>query len=182
MTLDIRNLDWLRKIKVEGVPDFGQRMYEILSDTKRGVETIEQQGNFSCNGTPSAPPQPDGLKIMPHPSGIQFAIKHDGEFYQGIQYEIDATSSGVTHTYDVGSSRNGVLPVGNLAASYQVRARYPNGQSSPAFRLGNPVTGGGGSAALLPSEGAGTTRRGQPPGFGSSFRSSNGAPPVRGKA
>jgi len=181
MTLNVRNLDWLRKLKIEGVPDAGQRLYEMFSDVKNGVQTIEQQGNFSCTGNPAPPPQPDGLKVMPHPNGVQFSIKHDGEFYQGIQYEIDATSAGVTHTYDVGSSRNGVLPVGNLPATYQVRARYPNGQSSPAFRLSGLVSGGGGSSALLPSEGAGTTRRGQPPGFGGPFRSSNGAPPVRGQ-
>src|SRR4029077_15011980 len=108
-----------------------------------------------------APPMPQSLRGVPHPQGVQFAISHDGNYYQGLKYEIDCTSHGVPHTYDVGSSRNGFLPVGPLTANYQVRVRYPNGTSSLPIPHTGPVVGGSVSTvSLLPSQGAGTTKAG----------------------
>lgn len=184
MSLPLRNLDWLRTLKVEGKPEVGQRLYEMFSDVRAGVGTLEQQTNSNLAGTPSAPPGPDALNVVPHPQGVEFAITHNADFYQGIKYEIDASANGTTHSYDVGSSRNGFLPVGPLTATYRVRALYPNGQSSSPVAHGGPVpkTVVGASVsrvAMLPGQGSGTTRQGQPPGFGGPFRSSNGAPPVR---
>ena len=177
MPAQIRNLDWIRGLKIEGHPDFGARLYEAITDARTHLNTIEQQGNFNLQGTPTAPPPPSSLNIAPHPQGVQFAITHDADFYQGVNYEIDATSSGVTHTYDVGASRNGILPVGNLRANYQVRARYPNGTSTSAIQHPDTVIGGTGTSALLPSQGAGTTRASQPPGFGGPYRGPK--PPTR---
>lgn len=179
MTLNLRNLEWLRSLKLDGHPDFGARLHEMFTDTRNGINTLEQQGNFSLQGTPAAPPMPNGLTVIPHPQGVQFAISHNADFYQGVQYEIDATAGSVTHTYDVGTSRNGILPVGNLNASYQVRARYPNGASTTPVRCPKAVIGGNGNASLLPSQAAGTTKANQAPGFGGPFRGSN--PPVRGQ-
>jgi hypothetical protein len=167
----------LRSLKLDGHPEFGARLYEALTDVRTNLETLEQQTNSNLSGTPAAPPGISGLKVIPHPQGVQFLIQHDADFYQGIQYEIDASSNGVTHTYDVGSSRNGILPVGPLTARYQVRARYPTGTSTAPFVLNREVAGGGGSSQLLPSQGAGTTKTGQPPGFGGPFR--GGKPPAR---
>jgi hypothetical protein len=177
MTISLRNLDYLRSAKPTD-PGYGTRLYETISDLMKATGTIEQQGNFDASGTPAPPPNPDNLSVVPHPQGVQFAITHNSDFYQGINYEIDAKAGNVTHTYDVGTSRNGVLPVGTLKASYQVRARYPNGASTnPVVALGE-VTGGSGKSDLLPSQGAGTTKAGQPPGFGGPFRGSK--PPSRG--
>lgn len=179
MPVDARNLDWLRKLSLPDAPEFGARMHELISDMIGNVNTMEQQTNSNMQGTPNPPPAIDQLHITPHPQGVQFRIVHKGDFYQSPNYEIDCKSGGVTHTYDVGTSRNGVLPVGGITANYQVRARYPNSQSTSAAVLRNAVTGGTGTAALLPSEGAGTTRQGQPPGFGGPYRGSR--PPVRTK-
>lgn len=179
MSADIRNLQWIRALKIDGHPEFGAHLHQSLSDLVGHINTIEQQGNFNLQGTPGAPPSPSSLNVVPHPQGVQFAITHDADFYQGVNYEIDATSSGVTHTYDVGASRNGVLPVGPLTANYQVRARYPNGNSTAPVVHPKPVIGGTGSTALLPSQGAGTTRGAQPPGFGGPYRGSK--PPTRTK-
>jgi hypothetical protein len=177
MTVNVRNLDWLRSLKLDGHPEFGARLHELVTDLKNSVSTIEQQTNSNAAGTPTAPTQPDALHIVPHPAGVQFAITHKSDFYKGISYRIDAMAGGVTHTYDVGASRNGILPVGNLKANYQVRATYPSGASTAAVRYPKTVTGGSGTAALLPSQGAGTTRAGQPPGFGGPYRGNT--PPVR---
>jgi hypothetical protein len=179
MTVQLRNLDWLRSVKLDGYPDFGAHLCESLADLRTGLGTIEQQGNFNLQGNPAPPPLPDGLTIVPHPQGVQFSISHSADFYQGIQYEIDARAGNVTHTYDVGTSRNGILPVGQLTASYQVRARYPNGVSTSPVVYAKTITGGSGSPELLPSQGAGTTKAGQPPGFGGPYRGSR--PPVRGQ-
>lgn len=187
MSLSVRNLDWLRSVKIDGNPSFGQRLYELVNDIRGGVNTLEQQGNFDLSGTPGAPPQPQELTVVPHPQGVEFAIRHEGEFYQGVNYEIDHTANGQTHSYSVGGSRNGFLPVGPTVGTYQVRALYPNGKSS------TPVVYGGIQAktvrgasvkevAMLPGQGSGTTRQGQPPGFGGAFRSQTGAPPVRSKS
>ena len=177
MPAQIRNLDWLRALKLDGQPDFGARLHEALTDMRNHLNTLEQQGNFNLQGTPTAPPQIDALKVVPHPQGVQFQITHNANFYKGISYHIDATANGVTHTYDVGSSRNGIIPVGALTANYQVRATYPNGVSTNAVRYQGTVAGGGGSTALLASQGAGTTRGGQPPGFGGPYRGTK--PPAR---
>lgn len=187
MSLPTRNLDWLRGLKLPDVPSFGQRMSEIISDIRSGVGTIEQQGNFDMSGQPGAPPAPQELTVVPHPQGVEFAIKHEGEFYQGIQYEIDHTANGTTHSYSVGGSRNGFLPVGPTVGTYQVRALYPNGKSSVPVVFGGPVPkivrgASVTSVAMLPGQGSGTTRQGQPPGFGGAFRSATGAPPVRSKS
>lgn len=180
MSASWRNFDWLRTVKLDGIPAFGQRFYELLSDARRDVSTLEQQTNSSLGGNPGAPPAPDALNVVPHPQGVEFAITHNSDFYQGIKYEIDATSGGTTHSYDVGSSRNGFIPVGPLTATYRVRSLYPNGQSSAPVAYPTPVIGASVSrVAMLPGQGSGTTRQGQPPGFGGAFRSSNGAPPVR---
>lgn len=179
MPVAARNLDWLRRISTPEVPDLGARLHEMMTDIISGVNTVEQQTNSNIQGNPAPPPQPDSLNVVPHPQGVQFSIQHDSKFYQGVSYEIDCSSGGVTHTYDVGSSRNGVLPVGSLTANYQVRTRYPNGLSSTPRVLSGAVQGGAGSSTLLPSQAAGTTRRGQPPGFGGAYRGNT--PPVRNK-
>jgi hypothetical protein len=176
--ISVRNLAWLRSLSLPDMPDFGSRMNEIVSDLMGGTNTLEQQTNSNLNGTPAPPPAPDALSIVPHPQGVQFSISHNADFYQGITYEIDATAGGITHTHDVGTSRNGILPVGNLTATYQVRARYPTGASTRAVPFSGSVAGGSGSPTLLPSQGAGTTRAGQPPGFGGPYRGSK--PPIRG--
>jgi hypothetical protein len=184
MSLNMRNLDWIRTVKLPDIPAFGQRMYELLSDIRSGVNVLEQQGNFDLSGTPGPPSSPQELTVVPHPQGVEFAIRHEGNFYQGIQYEIDHTANGTTHSYSVGSSRNGFLPVGPTVGTYQVRALYPNGKSSAPVVYGGPqaktVRGASVTAvAMLPGQGSGTTRQGQPPGFGGPFRSPTGAPPVK---
>lgn len=187
MSFNIRNLDWVRSVKLADNPTFGHRLYEMFSDVQKNGNTLEQQGNFDIQGHPGAPPQPQELTVVPHPQGVEFAIRHEGEFYQGIQYEIDHTASGQTHSYAVGASRNGFLPVGPTAGTYQVRALYPNGKSSTPVVYGGiqPKTVYGASTktvAMLPGQRSGTTRQAQPPGFGGAFRSASGAPPVRSKS
>lgn len=177
MTINVRNLEWLRSVRIDGHPEFGARLSEALSDLQKATGTIEQQTNSNASGPIAAPPVPSKLTVVPHPQGVQFSIHHDADLYADPLYEIDQTSQGVTHSIDVGTSRNGVIPNGNIRATYQVRTRYANGQSSAPVQAVKAVTGGGGSAALLPSQASSTTLPNQPPGFGGPFRGSK--PPIR---
>lgn len=185
MSLSVRNLAWLRKLDVPGVPSFGARMHEIVNDLIGGTNTLEQQGNFSLSGHPPPPPQPDGITVVPHPQGVDVSIQHSGNFYQGVQYQVDHADNPAfqgARTVDLGQSRNAVIPVGPWSGYYQVRALYPNGQSTAPVIFGGhaPKIVHGGSvsvASLLPSEGCGTTRPGQPPGFGGAYRGN--VPPGR---
>jgi hypothetical protein len=190
MSFDISNLDWLRTVKIPNDPNFGQRLYQMFKDVQRNGNVLEQQTNSDCSGYPGPPPKPDAINVIPHPQGVDVSIQHEGEFYQGIRYHVDYADNpqfNGARTHDLGQSRNGVIPLGKWNGYYQVRALYPNGKSSIPVVFGGPtpkiVNGGSVSrVALLPTQAAGTTRPGQPPGFGAAFRSATGAPPVRSKS
>jgi hypothetical protein len=175
--MSVRNLDEIRGWTTAEIPNMGTRLVQTLQDLIRQDRLLEQQTNGNLEGNPTPPPMPESLTVVPHPNGVQYAIQHEGDFYQGVKYEIDYTSNGVTHTHDAGSSRNGFIPNGAITASYAVRTLYPSGLSSTPRALANPVTGGTGSYDLLPGQGSGTTRASQPPGFGGTFRGNS--PPVR---
>jgi hypothetical protein len=172
------NLSWLRSLKLDGHPEFGAKLFELLDGHRADLNMLEQQTNSNLNGSTAPPPVPTKLTVVPHPQGVQYSIQHDAEFYADPLYEIDVTANNTTHSMDVGTSRNGVLPVGALTATYQVRTRYANGSSSNPVQAAGAVTGGAGSKSLLASQGSSTTRPSQPPGFGGAYRGTK--PPVRG--
>jgi hypothetical protein len=188
MSLNVRHLDWLRKLDVPSIPGFGARMHELVTDIINGTNVIESQTNSDAGGRPAPPSAIQGVRIIPHPQGVDIAIQHDGEFYEGVHYLVDYSPTPNfqgARTQDIGSSRNHVFPIGQWNGYYQVRAKYPTGQSTAPVIFGGPtptlVRGGSASAvSLLPNQGAGTTSAGQPPGFGGAYRSQTGAPPVRG--
>lgn len=187
MSMSIRNLDWLRRVKVPGVDNFGSRMYELISDVKSSSETMEQQTNSNMNGTPAAPPAIQNFVVQPHENGVEYAITHNGDIYRGCHYLIDWSESPHfqnARTVDVGEGRNGFFPCGPKTLYYQIRAKYPwSDSTSPVFHgVSTPqaVTGGTASTSLLPSQGAGTALPGQPPQSQPAYRSASGAPPLRG--
>ena len=59
MTIQIRNLEWLRTAKPTD-QGYSARLFEALSDVRGGVNTLEQQGNFNLQGTPAPRPLPMG--------------------------------------------------------------------------------------------------------------------------
>src|SRR5580658_7858774 len=143
------NIEWIRSLKLEGHPEFGARLYQLLDSFRGNLDTLERQTNSNLTGQIAPPPMPSKLTIVPHPQGVQYSIQHDADFYADPLYEIDVNAGGITHSIDVGASRNGVLPVGKLTANYQVRTRYANGLSSAPVVAPTAVTGGSGSSALL---------------------------------
>ena len=168
MTLSLRNLDWLRRLEIPGVQAAGARFHELISDMKKGVETMEQQTSSNMNGTPAAPPAIQNFTVQPHENGVEFAITHTGEMYRGVHYLIDHSETPHfqnARSVDVGETRNGFIPVGPRTLYYQVRAKYPwSDSTSPVFHgVSSPasVTGGTASIALLPSQGCGTAKPGR---------------------
>jgi hypothetical protein len=185
----VRNLSWLRKLSIDNVPGFGARLHEMFNDVINGVGVLEQQTNGNCSSHPTAPPPLQGMTVQPHEHGFDVSIQHEGEFYRGVRYYVsyaDNPHFAGARTFPMHDSRNAVLPLGSRTLYFQAHAAYAwSGPTAPVFHGGSvpvAVTGGTGApVALLPSQGCGTTRAGEPPaGPGvAAFRSSNGAPPVR---
>lgn len=187
MSAALKNLDWVRKLQIPGVENAGARFHELFDSIRTNFNTLESQTNSNLQGNPGPPPAIDGFTVSPHPSGVDISIQHNGEFYRGVNYEVDYADNPHfqgARTQHIGQSRNAIIPVGPWNGFYQVRASYPTGQSTTPVIFGGPtpqmVRGGSVSQVnFLPSEGAGTTRPGQPPGFGSQYRGS--VPPKRSK-
>lgn len=185
--LKVPNLDWIRGVEIDGHPGFGAKLYQSLHTLALGVSTIAQQTNANPSGTPEAPPPVQQVTVTPHPQGVDVSIKHEGQFYQGLEYYVDYADNPSfvnARTEHIGQTRNAIIPVGQWNGYYQVRASYPSGISTRPVLNGGAVAqmvrGGSTSAvAMQPTQGCGVTLPGQPPGFGNSFRSDTGAPPKR---
>lgn len=187
MSLNVRNLAWLRSVKVEGIPDFGARLFETVSDIARGVDTLEQQTNSNLNGNPAPPPPLQGVTVTPSEAGVHISIAHEGEFYRGIEYHAEyADNPHFTNPFPVhmGPAREMDVATGSRTLYWRAFAQYQTGSlTSPVYHGGStpsPVTGGS-SSTLGSSQGSGTGRPGQGlQGYGAlPWRGSK--PPIRGQ-
>jgi hypothetical protein len=190
MSMTARNLDWLRSVKVEGVPGFGARLHECVTDIINGVQNIEQQTNTNASGTPAAPPPIDSVTVTPTSVGHHVSIQHGAEFYRGAHYHVEyADNPAFTNPFPAysGPAREIDLATGNKTLYVRAFPSYNNtGNAEPAYHGGAiplPVTGGtAGNHLVNTSQGSGTGQPGQGlQGFGQApFRSVTGAPPTRG--
>jgi hypothetical protein len=183
----VRNLAWLRGLKLDGVPEFGPRLHELVSDMIANDRQLAQQTNSSLSGSPSAPPPLQGVTVTPSETGVHISVQHEGEYYRGVEYHGDYSDNAHFSNpfpFSMGPNREHDLPVGTQKLYYRVFAQYQTGTP------GNPVYHGGATPAAVTggtnvprgtSQGAGTGRPGQGlQGYGSiPFKSVNGAPPVR---
>ena len=180
-----RNLDYLQRKDA--------RLYEAVSDLVSGVSTIAQQGNLNPNGNPVAPNAPESIKVKAQNGHFSVSIQDGSQMYRGIQYQVEhADNPHFTNPQRVtiGPSRNAVLNLGNVTRYFRVASFYDSSKPSPYVYHGNAaapqaINGGGsnGGPAFLDDEGSGTGLAGQPGGSGPvPFRSSTGAPPVRGES
>lgn len=188
MTLKIRNLDWIRTLKIDGAPEFGPRLYEAISDMAKATDTLAQQTNSNLSGNPAPPPRIQAVTVTPTETGAHVSITHEGEFYRGIEYHAEYSASpNFTNPFPVhmGPAREQDVPVGSKTLYWRAFAQYPTGSPTSAVYHGGTspaaVTGGK-SFPLGTSQGSGTGRAGEGiQGYGAQpFRSKTGAPPVRG--
>ena len=185
MSASPRNLAWLRGLKIDGVPDFGSRMHELVSDLVNNQNQIAQQTNSSLTGTPTAPPKLQAVTVTPIETGVHISIQHEGEYFQGCEYQgeyADNPHFANPFPFSMGPSREHDLPIGTEKFYYRVFPQYQNGMpGSPVYHGGvTPVAVAGGQKVPRgTSQGSGTGRPGQGlSGYGPvPFRGNN--PPKR---
>lgn len=188
----IRNLDWVRGLRVENVPDFGAKLYESLSDLDRHLGNVTEQTNANRTGQPLSPPAPNTLNVIAQDGHFHAEIADGGKFYRGIHYYIehaDNPSFQNPVTVHLGSTRSWDKFLGNSTRYFRAYSAYGSSPAGPPVYHGSvvapqPVTGGGSipGPKFLPSQGSGTGtpgQGGQGPGS-AAYRSPTGAPPVRG--
>lgn len=190
MTVNIRNLDWLRSVKIEGHPEFGARLSETIRDLVAATSNIEQQTNSNASGEPAPPPPLQAVTVTPTAVGHHVSIDHGSEFYRGAFYHVESSATpAMTNPFPAysGPAREIDLATGDQTLYFQAFASYAtSGNTSPVFHGGTipkAVTGGV-SVPRGTSQGSGTNQPGQGlAGFGSiPFRSTTGKPPGRGTA
>jgi hypothetical protein len=188
------NLDFLRKVEVPGVPDFGTKLGEALDSIARQTNTLEQQGNMNANGQPAAPPAIQSVKVTGQNGHFDISISDPSAIYRGIQYFAEhADNPHFTNsiTIPMKDSRNANIFLGNVTRYWRAYSSYASSPpSAPAYHGGAAqpigVSGGGaiGGPAFQASQGSGTGA----PGVGLSgpgpvpARSATTAAPVRGLA
>lgn len=182
-----RNLAWLRNLKIDGVPDAGARLHELITDLVTNDRQLAQQTNASLSGNPPSPPKLQNVSVTPISTGVHISIAHEGEYYRGVEYHgeyADNQHFSNPFPFTMGPNREHDLPIGNQKLFYRVFTQYQTGSpGTPIYHGGaTPVAVTGGTEiARGQSQGAGTGRPGEGiQGYGSvPFRSSTGAPPVR---
>ena len=163
-----RNLAWLRALKLDGVPDFGSRMHELVTDLVANQHQLAQQTNSSLTGSPMPPPPLQSMTVTPTEVGHHISITHEGDYYRGVVYHVEsADNPHFTNPFPeyTGPSREINLATGTQKLHFQAFASYLNsGNTSPVFHGGStpiPVTGGK-NVPRGTSQGGGTGKPGSP--------------------
>jgi len=188
MSEQLRNLAWLRSLKIDGIPEFGARLSELVSDLHANTQQIAQQTNSSLTGNPQPPPPLQSVTVTPTEVGHHVSIKHEGDYYRGAVYHIESSTSPQfvnPHPEYTGPAREINLATGTQKLHFQAFASYLNsGNTTPVFHGGStPVAvEGGKNVPRGTSQGGGTGKPGSGlAGFGPvPFTGSK--PPVRGKS
>lgn len=162
--MEIPQLNWIRKLSIDGVPDFGARLFKAMRGIQTQVTNIERQGNFSAQAQPAAPPAIQGVHVSTGPGGeFQIAISDTGQVNRGINYFVEHDSDpnfSNPHVIDMGQSRNHSVYMGGQTLHWRAYSAYPGSDASPAAYHGSaadplPVQGGV-AGARAPSQGSGT--------------------------
>lgn len=188
--LDIKNLDWLGKVTIPDIPEFGTKLRQALLSIQTAHNNIETQTNTDSSSIPSAPPSVNGITVKSQNGHFSVAVNDANQIYRGISYFVEhADNPHFTNPTIVpmGPARNMHLFLGNVTRYFRAYSAYGTGPSSaPVYHGGNQPVGvlGGGSVggpSFLPSQGSGTGDAGVGlVGYGpTQFRSTTGIPPPR---
>jgi hypothetical protein len=186
--INIKNLEFIRKVQIEGHPEFGARLYETLNAIIQGQKNIGLQTNASLNEPTPPPPQINNLEVSASGGVAHVSIADDNEIYRGVSYHVQyskdaAFSSPIT--VHMGPSRDIRIPVGSDPLYYRAFSDYPtSAPSTPVYHGGTTpvaIAAQGSNQPSVPSgKGSGTGTSGQISGWGPiPFRSTTGAPPER---
>jgi hypothetical protein len=161
-----RNLAWLRSLQIPGVPEFGARMSELVSDLNTNDHQIAQQTNSNLTNSPQPPPVLQSVTVTPTEVGHHVSIVHEGDYYRGIVYHVEsADNPHFTNPFPEysGPAREINLATGTQRLYFQAFASYLNsGNTAPIMHGGStPVAvKGGTSAPRGTSQSGGTARPG----------------------
>src|ERR1700674_3186385 len=125
-----RNMARPRSPRTTGLPRFGSRLHELITDLVSNQNTIVQQTNAHLDGNPPAPPPLQSVTVTPTTTGVHVSIQHEGEFYRGITYHGDYSASPAftnPFPFSMGPSREHDLPIGNQTVHVRVIGQYPTG-------------------------------------------------------
>lgn len=188
--INVRNLDFLRSVKIDGYPEFGAKLHEALSDIRKAAAAIESQTNTNASGHPTAPPPINQLHVVAQNGHFQISIQDNNPIYRGVRYYVEhASNPHFTNPQRIclQDARNHNLFLGNVTRYFRAYSAYSSSApSSPVYFGGaqpQSVIGGGalGGPNFLPDQGTGTGGSGGVTGPGQfPFVSPNGVPPGRG--
>lgn len=192
MPLNVKNLDWLQKVRVEGHPEFGAKLYQALQSIQTAHNNVEMQTNTNSTGDPAPPPAINGFNVKAQNGHFSFEIQDNNDIYRGINYIVEhADNPQFTNAEQIhlNSARNGSQFFGNVTKYFRAYSAYgPSNPSAPRYHGGAQpiaVSGGGsvGGPASTVNQGSGTGAPGVGlVGFGKvQFRSPGGIPPSRKK-
>ena len=188
--LDIKNLDWLSKVRVEGHPEFGAKLYQALKSIQTAHNNIELQTNTNSSSEPTPPPAINGFKVSSQNGHFSYQINDNNQIYRGAEYFVEhADNPHFTNATQVkvGPARNGSVFLGNVTRYWRAYSAYGTSPASPPVYHGGSqpiaVTGGGpvGGPADTVNQGAGTGAAGVGlVGYGPvQYRTGTGVPPPR---
>lgn len=190
MPLDIKNLDWLGKVTIPDIPEFGTKLRQALLSIQTAHNNVELQTNSDSSSEPTPPPVINGLKVTGQNGHFSYEITDNNEIYRGVEYFLEhADNSHFTNATQVklGPARNGSIFLGNVTRYWRAYSSYGTSPASPPIYHGGSqpiaVTGGGvvGGPPTTVNQGAGTGAAGVGlVGYGPvQYRSSTGIPPPR---
>lgn len=183
-------LGQIRALTVPGNPNVGTLLYQTLRAMQTQTQNVAMQTNGDPTGEPAAPPPLGGITVTPTSVGHHISVQHPGDFFRGIEYHAEYSENAhFTNPFPVymGPAREHDVASGSKTLYFRAFAQYPTGKpGTPVYHGGSqPIAVTGGTdAALGSSQGSGTGSPGQGlSGHGSiPYRTSTGAPPVRGTA
>jgi hypothetical protein len=169
--MKISQLNWLRKLVIDGVPDAGARFYQMMKSIERQTSNTEQQGNVNPQGQPNLPPPIQDVQAIGQNGVLHVSIIHNGAGLQrgAINYIEHADNPQFTDPQIryLGDSRSHTEFIGNGTRYVRAYNAVPGSGAGPIIVHGGatpiPVSGGGsiGPPAYLPSQGSGTGAPGQ---------------------
>jgi len=170
-TMKIAQINWLRKLVIDGVPDAGARFYQMMKSIERQTSNTEQQGNVNPQGQPNLPPPIQDVQATGQNGVLHVSITHNGVGLQrgAINYIEHADNPNFINPQIrcVGDSRSYTEFVGNDTRYVRAYNAVPGSGAGQIVVHGGatpiPVNGGGsiGPPAYLPSQGSGTGAPGQ---------------------
>lgn len=188
MPLELKELAFLKGVNIEGHPEFGAKLAEMMVSAQQAINNLEAQVNGNVASGPTPPPKLNGIQVTGQNGYLHVAIQHDEAFYRGISYFVEHADNPQFSNPQIvkaGDVRNVTIPAGGTRYVRAYASYASSGPNEPVYHGSmvqpTPVDTGGIGPAFLPSQGSGTGAAGvglQGPGT-KPFRPVAGAPPTR---